>query len=324
MRLLSIQSQTVNLVHQSAKDFLCSNMSSLVLSSGLQEEHAILAERCISYISSGIFEAGSVDLIPSKEFSSDGDLFPSGVEDRLSSHPSIISSGSEVEGHRTVFNKPGVVEYPILFWMEHGRIGFSALEVANFQEKEFFRPASYIRERWLQTYWSKAHVYQGCPDDFTLLHLAAYTGIVPLVRSQFRIADLEVDGKDSLGRTALHWAAMNGHEAAVKLLLEKGVDLESKDTGSGRTPLSWAAENGHEAVVKLLLEKGVDLESKDGGGQTPLSLAAEKGHEVVVKLLLEKGADLESKDSSGRTPLSWALENKQEAVVRLLTSHRNT
>ena len=49
----------------------------------------------------------------------------------------------------------------------------------------------------------------------------------------------------------------------MKLLLEKGADLESKDREYSRTPLSWAAENGHEAVVKLLLEKGADLESKD-------------------------------------------------------------
>jgi ankyrin repeat protein len=50
------------------------------------------------------------------------------------------------------------------------------------------------------------------------------------------------------------WAAQQGHEAAVKLLLEKGAKLESRDKDC-RTPLSWASSNGHEAVVKLLLEK---------------------------------------------------------------------
>ena len=30
-----------------------------------------------------------------------------------------------------------------------------------------------------------------------------------------------------------------------------------------RTPLLWAAIYGHEAVVKLLVEKGADIESKD-------------------------------------------------------------
>jgi ankyrin repeat protein len=55
-----------------------------------------------------------------------------------------------------------------------------------------------------------------------------------------------------------------------------------------------AAENEHEAVVKMLLEKGADLESKSIIGKTPLSLAAANGHETVVKLMLEKGAELES------------------------------
>ena len=61
----------------------------------------------------------------------------------------------------------------------------------------------------------------------------------------------------------------------MKLLLEKGADVESKDS-------VWpdAAIRGRrraEAVVKLLLEKGADVESKDDDGETPLSLAAEKG-----------------------------------------------
>ncbi|RYP70251.1 hypothetical protein DL771_005554 [Monosporascus sp. 5C6A] len=92
-----------------------------------------------------------------------------------------------------------------------------------------------------------------------------------------------------------------------------------KGANVNQTRLSWAAKDGDEAVVRLLLEKGADLESKDKEfGQTPLSLAATNGHEVVVRLLLEKGADLGSKDEYGRTPLSRAAENGHKAVVQLL------
>jgi ankyrin repeat protein len=65
-----------------------------------------------------------------------------------------------------------------------------------------------------------------------------------------------MESKPSNDRTQLLWAADGGYEAVVQLLLEKGVDLESKDIEYGQTPLLWAAEGRHEAVVKLLLEKG--------------------------------------------------------------------
>jgi ankyrin repeat protein len=48
----------------------------------------------------------------------------------------------------------------------------------------------------------------------------------------------------------------------LKLLLEKVAKINSTNI-NGRTPLSWAAQKGHEAVVKQLIEKDVDLEAKD-------------------------------------------------------------
>ncbi|KAF1952677.1 hypothetical protein CC80DRAFT_422078, partial [Byssothecium circinans] len=64
------------------------------------------------------------------------------------------------------------------------------------------------------------------------------------------------------------------------------------------TPLLEAAYNGHEAVVKLLLNKdkfNINLKKR---GQT-LSQAAFNRHEVVVKLLLNTGkvnVNLKSKE----------------------------
>ena len=98
----------------------------------------------------------------------------------------------------------------------------------------------------------------------------------------------------------------------------KGAAVDSVDSIYYRTPLSWAAENGYETVVKLLIENGAAVDSVNKNGQTPLSLAAEDGHEIVVKLLIENGAVVDLADKWDLTPLSYATKNGHEAVVKLL------
>ncbi|KAH7147089.1 hypothetical protein B0J13DRAFT_665127 [Dactylonectria estremocensis] len=93
----------------------------------------------------------------------------------------------------------------------------------------------------------------------------------------------------------------------------QGAEIEAKDS-EYRTPLWWAVEKGHEAIVKLLLEKGADIEAKVEYGGTPLWWAVYNGHEAIVMLLLEKGADVEAKVEYGGTPLSWAAENGHESA----------
>jgi len=59
----------------------------------------------------------------------------------------------------------------------------------------------------------------------------------------------------NLGRTSLSWAAGEGRDEVVKLLLGcPNVNPNMADE-VGRTPLLWAAERGHHTVVRLLLER---------------------------------------------------------------------
>ncbi len=73
----------------------------------------------------------------------------------------------------------------------------------------------------------------------------------------------------------------------VQFLLKQGHDPRAKESDSGRTALAEAALTGRLELVRLLLEKGSEIDTTDCAGYTPISLAALRGHLDVVKLLRE-------------------------------------
>jgi len=126
--------------------------------------------------------------------------------------------------------------------------------------------------------------------------------------------------QDDGGRTPLFWAAENGHEGAVELLLGLAAVSPDLPGNSGQTPLSCAARNGHDEVMKLLLQReDVSPDKPDNRGQTPLLRAASNGYERAVMLLLEReDVSPDRLDNFGVTPLSSAAWNGRDAVVKLL------
>lgn len=114
-----------------------------------------------------------------------------------------------------------------------------------------------------------------------LLLKAASTGDVATVR---RLLDSGVDinyhskDKQATGRTALSEAAIQGHLEVVRLLLERGANLDWQDRAVGFTPLGWAANEGHESIVEALLEAGADPNVPTPEFlHTPLMAAAQRG-----------------------------------------------
>ena len=149
----------------------------------------------------------------------------------------------------------------------------------------------------------------------TALHAAVRGGHVNVVRLLLdRGADVEAKGSSKWA--PLHMAARGGHEAVIGLLLDREAAIEAK-ARKNQTPLHAAAEQRLEAVVELLLDRGEDVEA-DSTEQTPLHMAAQGGHEAVIGLLLDRGADIEAYDFWCWKPIHLAAEQGHEAAVGLL------
>ncbi|WP_240197124.1 ankyrin repeat domain-containing protein [Nonomuraea lactucae] len=115
-------------------------------------------------------------------------------------------------------------------------------------------------------------VSEGEEEGLPLCAAAAWDRVE--VAEALLAAGADVNGRESGGWTALHWAATNGHADTARLLLGAGAEADAA-TDDGDTPLTLAARRGALGAVRALLEGGADAEKFDGDGDTPLDIAAD-------------------------------------------------
>ncbi|KAH7207379.1 putative Pfs NB-ARC and ankyrin-domain-containing protein [Fusarium oxysporum] len=246
--------------------------------------------------------------------------------------------------HSQPFSQPDTFKFPFVRYAMKSLMSHIVLgKVAETSPRGLLDllgwPRDSLIELWVHTYRQMEPVTADCPRSGTkLIHVISRYGLTKL--ASFLLQDCGEIGalnvQDSWGRTPLSWAAENGNEAVVKMLLDTGkADVDSRDE-NGQSPLSWAAENGHEAVVKILLDTGkADVDSRDKNGRSPLLWAAEKGrngkyggmplswaadgNEAVVRLLLDTGkVDMAAEDLCGLTASQFAYFNHHTMIDDLL------
>jgi ankyrin repeat protein len=121
---------------------------------------------------------------------------------------------------------------------------------------------------------------------------------------------VSLEVQDVTGTRALHEAAANDARAAAAFLIERGADVDPRESSYGGTPLGWASHGDHMEMFDLLSRFSRDL--------GPLTF---RGYVDRVREILKEDprrAQVVSKD--GCTPLWWLPDDDAKAmqIVELL------
>jgi uncharacterized protein len=115
-------------------------------------------------------------------------------------------------------------------------------------------------------------------------------------------------------------AARQGDIQTVQGLLQQGQDVDGWDTG-GTAALHWAVHFNNRDMVDLLLAAGANVNGANRYGQAPIHVAVQQRHGSMVQQLLDAGANVEQLDASGEPPLLMATRLGDTAMVEILLAH---
>ncbi|WP_264954025.1 ankyrin repeat domain-containing protein [Wolbachia endosymbiont (group A) of Endotricha flammealis] len=190
---------------------------------------------------------------------------------------------------------------------------------------------------------SKANIRAKDIYGNTPLHLAAENNDKPEIVEFFLDQDgNNINDRTNNGWTPLHVAVQGNKLNTVKLLLERGAEIE--EDIYDQTPLGLAIQRGYTGIarilkqaqldkklftavengdlngVKDLVEQKANINAEDRGpyGRNPIHAAAENNHTDIIDFFLINGVSVNDTDKYGWTPLHWAASKGHLEVVKFL------
>lgn len=154
---------------------------------------------------------------------------------------------------------------------------------------------------------------------------AASAGQLEIVKSILSTQPDLINAYAPDGFFPLALAAFFGHSNIIAYLLNQGADVHQTAKNTQRiNALHAASANRHLNICRILIDHGIDVNTKQEGGFTPLQAAAQNGQLELVELLLENGADTTAKNDEGQTALDIAHTNNHPEVAQRLEKMAST
>ncbi|KAF4928951.1 Ankyrin-3 [Colletotrichum viniferum] len=224
----------------------------------------------------------------------------------------------EVEEAQSLDGK--YLAYPVKHWLHHA--SKSTIEIAeDLSEDDFWEKESLIRYRWLLVYMhtTKALVsFQA--KHLTALHIAAAVGYRQLVSALIQNGhEDEINKRDELTNTPLHFAAYIGRPNTVDELLKRGANIDDGIDIGQETPLHMAANAGHVKIMNKLIQKGANANAIAEDVGPVMNAAISSGNPDAVKLLVEKNVSLAVEDDDVDSPLALAGLHADLSMFEYLT-----
>ncbi|KZV38272.1 Ankyrin repeat [Dorcoceras hygrometricum] len=154
---------------------------------------------------------------------------------------------------------------------------------------------------------------------FSAVMIAAMEGHVDAFR-QLVYAGADVKLCNKSGETAITLSRLSQNKDLFeKIMLDFALEKGNHNSG-GFYALHCAARYGDLDAVKLLINKGYEINASDGDDYTPLMLAAREGNGEMCQLLISNGAHCDAKNTKGETALSLAtkyggLQNDAQNII---------
>jgi ankyrin repeat protein len=181
-------------------------------------------------------------------------------------------------------------------------------------------------ENWRATYqlpdWTISELYRNLHTlDLPILISSIEKGFQATVEMLLCRENLDVNGHTSQGQSPL-WTAVEYESApTVKLLLDKGAEVDLKNKKNHNVVLrAW--ENNSKQVVELLLEKCDEINIESGKYGKMLFEALHKNEVDFVKMLLDMGADANAISKEYHRALQVASNEGHESIVESLLAKR--